>query len=313
MIDESKFLVIYNTCEIKQNNLVWYIDCLKNLLEQDYKNFKVAISGCALHDVTKRTLLKYFGKNIIYNFIDDIYTVNITFNKTTQIIVNEFKDFDGIVYVDSGINVRKQTSCLKEIDKRNKFNKYGMIGFQTDNDTGFDGGLGFATNHIFKGSDYIIPIGKACNLHFQNFNIFIYNYYGKIIPDIFRAYCTESVFGFICAAMESKWIIVKDIVLEHQKSIDGATAGFDHMGSKKIAWNNLLYDLNMTDIINDIYAKEIGLGYEECGNIMMHDPKAYDAEGNALYPFELREYIKNKLFLNRSLLDYSTIKCQTIL
>ena len=101
--------------------------------------------------------------------------------------------------------------------------------------------------------------------------------------------------------------------MEHQKSIDGATAGFDHIGEKNLAWNNLLYNLNMLDIINDPHAKKIGLGYEECGNVMMHDPKAYDTEGNSLYPLELREYIKNKLFLNNSLLDYSTIKCQTIL
>ena len=33
----KKLLVVYNICEIQRNNLSWYIECLKNILNQKLK------------------------------------------------------------------------------------------------------------------------------------------------------------------------------------------------------------------------------------------------------------------------------------
>ena len=99
----DNFLIVYNACEIQRNNLFWYIDCLSNLLNQDYDRFKVAISGCRISDTTKAGLQKYFGKRIYYNFIDENQTISVTFNHTVNNIVKNVGEFDGYIYVDSGM------------------------------------------------------------------------------------------------------------------------------------------------------------------------------------------------------------------
>mgnify|MGYP003124287021 CR=1 FL=1 len=59
----NKYLVVFNTCEINVPNLEWYIECIDNLLDTDYDNFDLAISGCMLTDNTKKVLLeKYKNK-----------------------------------------------------------------------------------------------------------------------------------------------------------------------------------------------------------------------------------------------------------
>ena len=113
------------------------------------------------------------------------------------------------------------------------------------------------------------------------------------------------------ASLKLDWVIMKNLVLEHQKSIDGATAGYEHIGPKGY-WNNLLYDLDILPIINDPVGKQLGLGYEEWCNLMLHDPDAYDSNGHAIHD-GLKAFIKDKFFLKPNLLDYGTIKNQLIL
>ena len=50
----------------------------------------------------------------------------------------------------------------------------------------------------------------------------------------------------------------------------------------KNTWNNLLYERDALDFINDPEAYYAGLGYEECNDIMNHNSKSYDEEGNPL-------------------------------
>jgi hypothetical protein len=62
----------------------------------------------------------------------------------------------------------------------------------------------------------------------------------------------------------------------------------------------------MSKIVEDPEARKVGLGYEELGNVLMHDPELYTADGHAKNE-NLKEYIKNNLFLKPSQLDYSHI------
>ena len=62
----------------------------------------------------------------------------------------------------------------------------------------------------------------------------------------------------------------------------------------------------MREIVEDPEAKEVGLGYEEVGNILMHNPNLYTEEGHSKND-NLKGYIKKKLFLSRNQLDYNHI------
>jgi len=299
-----KYLVVFNTCELKGPNFKWYESCLDNLLKvkSDQYEYDIAVSGCMITPDTQEKLLKKYKNKIIFNFIECKLTVNVTFNHTINKIVEQRGRYDGYVYFDSGVNINDNLHYLDEIHSRFATKKYGMVTLQTDTDTGFYflGLYGYFYDH-----DYIVPVGKACNLHVTCFSDKLLQYYNKLIPDIFLAYCTESVFSFLNAALNLRWIIVKDLILEHKKSIDGASAGFDHVG-KKEHWNNLYGGLDMLDIIKDPEARRLGLGYEEINHIMMHDVEAFTHYGHAKNN-GLKDYIKEKLFLKDRMLNYNHI------
>ena len=132
---------------------------------------------------------------------------------------------------------------------------------------------------------------------------------GKLIPDVFAAYCTESVYSFCSAAINKKWIIIKDIMVRHYPSMEGASASFSHHSLvHKNTWNNLLFGRDALDFINDSEAISSGLGYEECQNIMMHKKDAYDEDGNAKYPDKLKQMINKHFILSKKEFDYDKIK-----
>jgi hypothetical protein len=302
-----KYLVVFNICELKGPNYAWYETCLDNLLKvrSDQYEYEVSVSGCMVSHETKASLLARYKDKIIFNFIDSRLTVNVTFNHTVNKIVEQRGHYDGYVYIDSGVNIDTNLHYLDEIHERYKTEKYGMVQLQTDTDTGFHC---FGLHGYFYEHDFIVPVGKACNLHVTCFNDKLLKYYGRLIPDIFVAYCTESVFSFLNAALNLRWIIVKDLILEHKKSVDGASAGFDHIG-KKEPWNNLYGGLDMLDIIRDPTAHRLGLGYEEINQIMMHNGHAFTAYGHAKHA-GLKDYIKDKLFLHDNMLNYKHIPFQ---
>jgi hypothetical protein len=305
----SRYLVVFNTCEIQRNNLFLYIPTIENLLNQSFKDFDLVISGCAMKSATKAGLRHYFKDRVLYNWIDEILTVNVTFNKTVDEIVKRKGNYSGYIYVDSGVDVEKQTHALQEIHERAKTGQFGIVTLQTDTDMGKENWFGLPSGHVWTGDDFIMPVGKCCNLHFNWYSAEFYEYYGKILPDIFRAYCTESVFQFMTSALKKKWVVVKDLVVRHAKSVDGATAGFEHIGPKGY-WNNLLCDLDMKDILTDPRARSTGFGFDEWNHVFDHDPSKFDSDGFALDP-GLGPFMKEKLFLSPSLFDYNAIKCDT--
>ena len=101
--------------------------------------------------------------------------------------------------------------------------------------------------------------------------------------------------------------------MEHQKSVDGASLSIPHWSPRyHNPWNNLLYTRDARDFINDPEANNAGLGYEECNEIMMHNPEAYNSDESAKYPEKLTEMIKKYFFLDSAELDYNNIKCKFI-
>jgi hypothetical protein len=161
---------------------------------------------------------------------------------------------------------------------------------------------------FIENEDLIIPVGKACNLHTQIFSNKIFKAFdNRIIPDIFVAYCTESVFSFLSAAVGQKWVVKKDVVLEHLKSVDGATCGFNHVGSKGDNKNNLFGNLDIYEICQDPEAWESGFGYEEMQGVLLHNPNKYDENGVHKEPERLKEFIRTRIFLEKDKFDYDKI------
>jgi len=304
---KNKLLVVYNTCGFSGSEPVdWYIDCINNILNQDFDDFRVAISSCGNRIETIKRLLATFGNKVSYNFINDRITVNQSFNHTVAKCVEEHGEFEGYLYVDSGINFRDNKNTLKDAYDLFKSGNYGMVTVQASNDNGFEQWIG--VNGFVQGEHFEIPVGRACNLHTQIFSNEIFKAFNnKIIPDIFVAYCTESVFSFLCAATNQKWVILKDLVLEHLKSVDGATCGFDHTGQKGDNKNNLFGGLDIYEICKDPEAWESGFGYEEMQGVFSHDPKRYDENGMVDAPERLKEFIRTRMFLDNRQFDYTQV------
>ena len=311
-----KLLVVYNTCGIKCDNTDWYIECINSLLEQDFDDYRIVLSSCLNSPKCFKKIYDTFGDKISYCYHAEPHTVNITFNKTVQECVNRFGEFEGYLYVDSGV-IFNRTDALQKAYNLYKSGPYAFTSVQVDTDTGFDQ-IGFKNDPSdavqVKEQDFIVPVGSACNLHSQIFSNQAYKTFdNRLMPDVFKAYCTESTFSFLCAALQKKWIILKDIVVHHKKGVDGASASVPHWSPVyKNPWNNLFADRNALEFIKDPEAIAAGLGYEECNNIMMHDPNKYDENGYSKQPDKLVKVINKYFFLTKEELDYDSIKCKFI-
>ena len=293
---------VYNTCGINQDKTDWYSQCLESVLEQDMKT-EVVVSSCMNSVACLRTLKERFGDQISIVFYPDRLIVNSTFNKTVRV---KDKGQDGFLFLDSGVKLTDKTSISQMAER---LDKSSMVALQVDVDTGF-GPLGMlqdSSKPQVVGEDFKIPLGKGINLHAQIFGRELQDTFGNLIPDVFAAYCTESTFSFLNACVQKDWVIVADVMAHHNKAVDGPSSSQPHHSPvHRNPWNNLLHGRDALDFINDPEAKQAGLGYEECGRIMMHDPSAYDGD-IPKDPEKLIEMVKKYFFLNPGELDYEKI------
>ena len=315
----NKTLVVYNTCGVTgRANDNYYLYAIDSLLKQNFDNYAVAVSSCMNSQATRDTIQSNFKQYISYNFIDELVPVSVSFNHTVLKCIEKYGEFESYIFVDSGINLNKKPNVVRQVYELFKSGSYGMVSARAENDTGlwewFDSGKHIddreSHSKLFVKEHLKIPVGKAFNLHLQLFSNKIYKEYGnKILPDIFAGQCMESTFSFLCSAIKSNWIIHQDIELEHLTGMDGASSGFwphlwEQQGNKK--WDHLFRTKeSIIDIIER--GKKYGMGYEEISNIVLHDESQFD-ENEFCVNDELKEYIKNNLFLSRELLDYGKIQ-----
>jgi hypothetical protein len=167
--------VFYNICGISgRDNSDYYVDCLENILRQNY-DFKLVLSSCLNSDEQINKLRGHFGNKMSYSIIQEKLTVNTTFNKAVQEFVKEFGEAERYLYIDSGCNL-VDPDMLNYMN-RPEYSEYGMISCLTDTDTA-----------CYLGMDSVLPVGVSINLHVQSFHNDIYRRYGRIIPDIFRSF-----------------------------------------------------------------------------------------------------------------------------
>ena len=160
----------------------------------------------------------------------------------------------------------------------------------------------------------LVPVGKACNLHCQIFSKDIFNEYGNVIPDIFKSYCTESVFSFVNAAIKKQWIITSKVRVHHAFNVpdglpddgdglDGHSSGFR---APHGTWDDVYSPYSMEQIVSLPEGTDCGFGYEELRRIKMHREDCFD-ENQLCKNDELRKFIKKYLYRNEKDFNYNNI------
>ena len=303
---ENSLLLVYNTCGISgRDNAEYYFSAMKTILREKLPGAKIVVSSCMNSKAVQQRLVdEFLNLGVSFNFIEEKLPVNVTFNHTVLESVRRFGRFEGYMYIDSGISINEGT--LPEIYARIKTGKYAMIAAETDTDTGYHSWFG---THSLPGSDidFCVPIGKTINLHAQIFTDELFEAYGqRIIPDIFAGHCTESVFSFMCAAIKRKFCVCRGNIVQHLPNMDGGSSGFKPDGVE--TWDHVFRSpRTMAQIIQDPDAKACGFGYEECRQIMLHDPEQFDSDLFCKND-RLKEFIKTNLFLPNELMNYGDVK-----
>tara|TARA_R110000824_G_scaffold280251_2_gene468392 strand:+ start:1884 stop:2819 length:936 start_codon:yes stop_codon:yes gene_type:complete len=309
----KKLLVVYNTCGISGRvNVNYYINALQSIFNQDLEDVTVALSTCCNDNNHINQLLTTFP-NLVCNANLNKVPISVTFNDTVDQCVEHLGEFEGYVFVDSGIIMQKSDD-LRQLYNLFKENE-DTISARTDRDTGFEtwfnttdfGGNLFEHNHLS------VDVGKAVNLHVQIFSNSWRQMYNRILPDIFAGQCMESVFSFMAAALHKKWIVNKDVVVVHNTGMDGPSSGFvplywEQAGNKR--WEHPFVVPSIVDIVNK--GIKYGMGYEELQEIVMHNPDLYDENGYSKDD-RLSGYIRDNLFLSQQQFNYSQMNSQFIL
>lgn len=303
-----KLLAVYNTCGIGGRvNVDNYITSLESLVAQDFNDMHIALSSC-LNNPGEIQLLKHqFGDTISYNCIYESVPISVTFNHTVEKCIEKFGEFDSYLFIDSGVNFVNSPTGVRELFTLFESGPYGSVAARTDDDMGFDNWFNtdMRGDSLFDNGDLVVPLGSAVNLHAQIFSKEWQRAYGRILPDIFAGQCMESVFSFMCAAIKSKWVVSKNVILHHRTGMDGPSSGFaPHLW--EIEGNNRwdhLFGTNepILDIISR--GKEFGMGYEEVQKICLHRDDQFDENGYCTND-NLALYIKDNLFLRSDQFNY---------
>jgi hypothetical protein len=305
----KKILVVYNCCGIGYDNIHMWSSHLNKIINQSYSNFDICISGCKISESSKeyfRSIKKNSDKKIILNFIEDILPVNITFNKSCM-EASKSEEYDAFLYIASDVDMVDDTNVITKLVDLHFSDNIGMTSAVVNFDSGIEVWLG---NDIFynylTNNNFQIPPGKTLNLHCMLFDRKIFdNYNNRIIPDIFRTYCTESIFFYINASLNLKYMIHnKSLFIVHLAGRDGSSVGFVGGRSWRDMYNPSIpveYRLMTPE------AKNVGFGYEEYINIFPHDPEKYNSDYSHKNPQELYEFIKKSAYLDETEFNYNNI------
>lgn len=296
-------IVVYNTCGISgKDNTDYYIRGIYSLLNQDFTDKKIVLSACLNKDEHIDKLRKEFGNSINYSIINEKYTVNITFNKTIQESIKHLGSHSGYLYMDSGC-IMNYTDTISRMNDYFDTNLYGMVHCKPSNDSGLLDWMGVRPEDEHN---MIVPVGIGINLHCTIFHNDLYDVLGNIIPDIFKCYCTESVFTFLCEAIGRKSLYFVDRIIEHLRHMDGPSSGY-------LAESKTHFFDTFIDLIGPLQTQEChdcGFGYEECSRIKVHNRNAYDENYKCKDPARLAKFIKENIFMSKDILDYNNIKCE---
>ena len=313
MAKNKKYLIVYNTCGISgKDNSQYYIDAINTIRAQGFKDYKLALSSCKNPEDQIQRVMSNCKVDFV-NKIDDILPVNITFNDTVRECIEHYGEFEAYLYLDSGVKFTEEGQ-LSDLFELYETGNYSMVSAQVDNDMGW---AWFGLNEYLKPiltKDLIVPVGRACNLHCQIFSKEIYDQYGNVMPDIFKSYCTESVFSLINAAIKKQWIISSKVRVHHAFTVpdgspddgdglDGHSSGFR---APHGTWDDVYPPHTMAEIVSLQEGTECGFGYEELRGIKIHKGECFDENFHCKNE-ELKSFLKKYLYRSPSDFDYKKI------
>lgn len=307
----SKLSVVYNICGIsgKENPAHWAA-VLESIFAQDFDDFNVVVGACMVDEAKLLALADRFPKALFVG-IQEVVPINVSFNFAVQKSIEDRGVSEGYLYLDYGV-IFSAPDQLRKLYELFKSGPYSMVSSRTDTDNGYHLWFGLGRFHgdesendrLFEGGDFIVPVGKCVNLHAQIFSHELYEAYGgRLMPDIFAAYCTESVFSFQNAAIKKQWVISKDVILHHECIAMNGASGF---GCGVNGLDRMFRD--PTPVLDRITPGiPYGMGYDESRGLVMHDTTQFDEYGFCKNE-KLKEYIKDHLFLSDRFLKYEDIQ-----
>lgn len=310
----TKALIIYNTCGISgKDNTDFYLNAIGTILQQEFIDFDIVVSSCLNTQFTIDKIYETYKDKLSINWTKEVLPINTTFNHSILEQVKRKGKYDGYFLMDSDILLQK-TSDVYNLFSILKSGPNGMVSARTNTDTGLSWWFNTDTyQDLIKNGNFTVPLGKAINSHFQVYSSEFFDFYGKILCDIFAGYCSESVMTFVCSAIKQNWILSKDVLVYHHHCMDGSSSGFDPEEWRKTR-NHYDHPFRINSIMDRVAsdeAKKLGLGYEEWLKIVVHDPAQYDENGFCIND-ELKNYIKDNLYLKNNELNYEDIEHEFI-
>jgi hypothetical protein len=297
-------LIVYNLCGLRKDNTKTWLHNIEGFLN-DKDSFDFCISACNLKQSTKESFKKYFeNKKVKLHFVDDVLPVNITFNFACKINPG----YKYYLYCASDVNILSSTKVVTKLKNFHVKNNNAITGGYVLGDT-------FAPNYnsykeiLKKGENVTFKMGESFNAHFILYDAVLLKHFNALMPDIFRSWCTESVFSFVCASLGKNLGMLNavDVTLFHPESsndLDGSSAGFQsHQGP---------YDLfnskqGAKERLMSKEAYDVGFGYEECKNLFRHNPEMYK-NNKHINPTKLLNFVKKAVYLTKEEFDYTKIK-----
>ena len=314
---------------------------------ESHYNIILAISAVRVtKTLIERIRERFRQEHIIYNtfFIGNhrhteegdyafVSPVQVTFNKTCQLIVDKFGlPKAGFCYVSSGILFPnpKENPILFRAIKKALTHQYGIIQFQVDIDQGYEYlGHGYKVKSdtadpnrharerdpsvLDFSKDYIIPVGNSANWHSGIFHSSLYeNFDSRIMSDVFGRSHMEGSHSYICASIKKNFLLLGDSQLRHRTQGRGSLSYPHQVWINGMSW----------DLFNTYYeeGKKHGLGFlpgAMCSNprdkvIYPHDPKKF-TKNHLCKNSELKKYVRKVFYSCDEELIYSKIPSKLLL
>jgi hypothetical protein len=319
-----KMLVVYNCCGAKKDNLSMWIEHIDSLILQKNCIFDLVISGCIIDNKSQIDLLTYLSKtnfkgNIFLDFIQELHPVNVTFNHSI-IKCSENFDYRGYLFLSSDIKLLKDDHIQKMFDFHINEN-VGISNFIVDNENWIPTHISQDFWNELQKNHTNFPFGQSINCDCMIFDGDIFKTYGKVIPDIFRSWCTESVFPFLSASInKSHKCHDSSIVVHHAIYRREGSSVIAQSGCEKGCDDLYRSKRNVRERLLTQEAYESGFGYAE-SHFTIHKwtresrEKIYLIHNDDFYfsPYHPKDtnrlvsFIKNNVFLSDEELNYNDI------
>ena len=320
---QKDLLIVYNTFGTPRiptqyidnlNSIFWHIE--KHNL---YGNVRVVVSSVLNNQKYVDELINTFGDKITVIKYDYRWPLQVTFNKTIQTTINNFKEeYNGYLYVSAGINFPEIEDLFPRMIEKNNSGEYGMIHLDIDHDHGHEN-LNEDPTHqstLDLSKDYIIPIKQFCHFVVILINKSIKDFYGVAVSDVYGKCGMESSLSFTCAAIRKKYILMGNSKCYHIYHADSQPTDEFLNGGKYFEINcGLLWGRTHDTFINDIEGIESGLGHypgpfiqEAIWEYFYLPPKMEKFDENYLSIDERLKYaVKRCYFSNKNEVDYDKI------